>query len=254
MRKFLFLLAIIPLFFFSNCAVGPDFQQPQVDTLEVYRYDSLDVVDTLAVLKWWELFSDPILDTLIRQALDQNRDLRIAAARIEEARANLGFTGADRYPKLDIQAGATRGNYTGGIQLQTTGNNFFITPVLNWEIDFWGKYRRAAESAEAQLFASEYTLRKVQISLISEVIGTYFLLLDYAQRLEISKHTLKSREISLDIIQQRFDQGVVPEIDLNQSQIQKEIAEAAVPYYERLLAKTENSLKKISNQLNVITL
>lgn len=242
MKKFLVFLSVIPFFFLSNCSVGPDFQQTQVDTLDVYRYDSLEVIDTLAVLKWWELFSDPILDTLIRQALDQNRDLRLAAARIEEARANLGFTGADQYPKLDIQAGAIRGNYTNGIQLQSTGNNFFITPVLNWEIDFWGKYRRATESAEAQLFASEYSLRKVQVSLISEVIGTYFLLLDYAQRLEISKRTLESREISLDIIQQRLDQGIVPEIDLNQAQIQREIAKGAVPYYERLLAKTENSL------------
>jgi len=242
MKKFLILIAFTPLLFLTNCAVGPDFQKPQIDTLQVYRYDSLNVIDTLAVLKWWELFNDPILDTLIHQALNENRDLRIAAARIQEARANLGFTGADRYPKLDIQAGAARGNYGVGIKLPETSSNFFITPVLSWEIDFWGKFSRATESAEAQLLASEYSLRKVQVSLISEVIGTYFLLLDYAQRLDISRQTLESRLISLDIIQQRFDQGIIPEIDLNQAQIQKEIAEASIPAYERAYSQTENSL------------
>lgn len=242
MKKLLILLALTPLIFLTNCSVGPDFQNPQIDTLEVYRFDSLNVVDTIAVLKWWELFNDPILDTLILQALDENRDLRIAAARIQEARANLGFTGADRYPKLDIQAGATRGNYGLGMKTAETNNGFFITPVLSWEIDFWGKFARATESAEAQLLASEYSLRKVQVSLISEVIGTYFLLLDYAQRLEISIQTLESRMITLNIIQQRFDKGIIPEIDLNQAQIQKEIAESSVPIFERAFAQTENSL------------
>lgn len=242
MRILLILLALTPLIFLTNCSVGPDFQRPQIDTLEIYRFDSLNVVDTIAVLKWWELFNDPILDTLILQALDENRDLRIAAARIQEARANLGFTGADRYPKLDIQAGASRGNYGLGIQFDQTSNNYFVTPVISWEIDFWGKFARATESAEAQLLASEYSLRKVQVSLVSEVIGTYFLLLDYAQRLEISIKTLESRKISLNIVQQRFDKGIIPEIDLNQAQIQKEIAESAIPTYERAFAQTENSL------------
>ncbi len=120
---------------------------------------------------------------------------------------------------------------------------------MNWEIDFWGKFRRANESAQAQYLASEFSLRKIQISLISEVVSTYFLLLDYRERLKISENTLESRMESLRIIQERFDKGIVPEIDLNQAQIQKEIAAATVPLYKRLTVQTENSLSILLGKL-----
>jgi multidrug efflux system outer membrane protein len=174
--------------------------------------------------------------------LEQNKDLLIAASRVEEARAALTFTGADRYPQLDIQAGGTRGNFAGGLKFDEPANNYFIAPVLSWEIDFWGKFARATESARAQLMANEYALRSVQIGLIAEVISTYYQLLDYNQRLLISKETLESRERSLDIIRQRFEKGTVPEIDLNQAQIQREIAASAIPFYQRQIAQTENAL------------
>ncbi|MBW2607585.1 MAG: efflux transporter outer membrane subunit, partial [Deltaproteobacteria bacterium] len=120
---------------------------------------------------------------------------------------------------------------------------------LSWEIDFWGKFRRANEAAMAELMASEYSLRIVQISLISEVVSTYFLLLDYNQRLEVSENTLDSRLYSLDIIQKRFDKGIISELDLNQAQIQKEIAAAAIPVYERLISKTKNALSILLGRL-----
>ena len=97
--------------------------------------------------------------------------------------------------------------------------------------------------------ASAYSLQSVQVSLISEVVATYFLLLDYQRRLEISQNTLESREESLNIIQQRFDKGIIPEIDLNQAQIQKEIAEAAIPVYERFIVKTRHALSVLLGQL-----
>jgi len=241
MKKLLLVIPIILVVFLTSCSVGPDFEKPQVDTLQVYRFDTLKV-DSIANIEWWDLFSDPTIDSLVVIALEQNKDLNIAVARIEEARAGLTYTGADRYPKLDISAGASRGNYALGIHLPSTTNNFSISPSLSWEIDFWGKFRRATESARANLLASEYSLRTVQLGLISEVVGTYFQLLDYKQRLEISKATLRTREESLNIIQQRYDKGIVPELDLNQAQIQKEIAASAVPIFERFVAKTENAL------------
>ncbi len=241
MKKLLLLLPIILIISLSSCSVGPDFENPQIDTLQTYRFDSLKV-DSIANLEWWSMFSDSLIDTLVITALKENRDLNIAVARIEEARAGLTFTGADRYPKLDISAGASRGNYAIGLHLPKTTNNFSISPSLSWEIDFWGKYRRATESARANLLASEYSLRTVQIGLISEVIATYFQLLDYQQRLEISKSTIISRENAYEIIKQRYEHGIVPELDLNQSLIQKEIAVSAVPFFERLIARTENSL------------
>jgi len=251
LKKSLLLLIGIPVLMYtlSNCSMGPDFQKPEVETPAQYRYDSLKV-DSVAVLKWWDLFNDPVLDTLIITALRENKDLLIAISRIEEARARLGFTGADQYPKLDIKADARRGNLNAKqLGVEQTGNAFFIGPVLSWEIDFWGKFRRATESARAQLLASEFSLRTVQISLISEVISTYFLMVDYRQRLEIAKNTLVAREKSLNIIQHRFDKGIVAEIDLNQSQIQKEIAAVAIPIFERLSAQTENALRILLGKL-----
>ena len=226
-----------------SCAVGPDFQKPEMQTPKYFsNYDSL-AVDTLVNLKWWEIFDDPILDTLVVTALVENKNVNIAIARIEEARANLGFTEADIYPSVNIKGEATRGNYAGGgLKLDSEINGFFIAPVVNWEIDFWGKFRRANESAQAQYLASEFSLRKIQISLITEVVSTYFLLLDYRERLIISEETLQSRMESLRIIHERFDKGIIPEIDLNQAQIQKEIAAATVPVYKRLVAQTEHSL------------
>jgi multidrug efflux system outer membrane protein len=241
MKKTFLILSAVLMLMIVGCSVGPDFQRPQVDTMAVYQYDTL-AIDTMETLIWWELFDDSAIDSLVRIALEQNQDLLIAASRVEEARAALTFTGADRYPQIDIQAGANRGNFMLGQQADGATSNYFIAPVLSWEIDFWGKFARATESARAQLMANEYSLRSVQIGLIAEVISTYYQLLDYNQRLVISKETLESREKSLDIIRQRFEKGVVPEIDLNQSQIQREIAAAAIPFYERLVAQTENAL------------
>ncbi|GJM15940.1 MAG: RND transporter [Thermodesulfobacteriota bacterium] len=229
----------------SGCMVGPNFKEPQFDDLpEEFRfsneYDSQEVN-----LVWWELFNDPVLVSLVNTALEQNKDLLIAISRIEEARSFLVFTEADLYPRFDLQGGANRGNFNGGIissDPDEPTNSAFISPVVNWEIDFWGKFRRANESARAQLLATEYAKTTVQISLISEVVGAYFMLLDFKERLRVSEQTLESRDESLVIIQKRFDKGVIPEIDLNQAQVQREIAAAAVPVNKRLIANTENAI------------
>jgi multidrug efflux system outer membrane protein len=223
------------LIFLSGCMLGPNFKKPKPETPQSYIYaDTLQAdADSVLNLKWWDLFTDPVLDTLVSYAIKNNKDMLIAASRVEEARASLGFIKADIYPRLDLQASAARGNLAGALKLESASSQYYIAPVLNWEIDFWGKFRRANEAARAQLMASLYSYRTVQISLISEVISTYFMLLDFRRRLEISQHTLESRLHSLDIIQKRYDKGIIPEIDLNQSQIQKEIAAASIPATER---------------------
>ena len=225
----------------AGCMMGPNFEKPDFTAPETFRFaETVKKAEIDVNLKWWELFSDPILVSLVRTALLNNLDIKIAVSRIEEARATLGFTKADLYPMLNIEGSAQAGNFIGGGRSNSTDKTAYIAPVLSWEIDFWGKYRRSNESARAVLLASEYSLRTIQISLITEVVSIYYLLLDYWQRLELSRHTLVSRQDSLDIIQKRFDRGIIPEIDLNQAQIQKEIAFAAIPLYKRLIAKTEN--------------
>ena len=238
LAKFVTMMIAVSL---AGCAMGPDFKQPVVETPKNFRFSD-SVSKEVVNLKWWELFDDPVLFSLVDAALTNNKDAMIAASRLEEARAALGFTQADQYPRLDIEAAAKTGNFTGMSRSSTTDKSAYIAPVLSWEIDFWGKYRRSTEAARSELMASEYSLRTVQISLISEVVGTYFLLLDYHQRLEISRQTLDSRKDSLNIIQKRFDKGIIPEIDVNQAQIQKEIAAGAIPGYERSIAQTENAI------------
>jgi multidrug efflux system outer membrane protein len=248
LKKYIWSATVVMTMLLAGCMLGPDFVPPTVEIPAEYRFDA----DQAAVdvnLMWWDLFDDPVLYELVTVALDNNRDVKIAVSRIEEARATLGFTKADQYPSIGIEGDARVGNFFGLSRSGTTDKAAFIAPTLSWEIDFWGKFRRSTESAQADLLASEYSLRTIQLSLISEVASTYYRLQDFRRRLQISIKTLESRLQSLDIIQQRFDKGIIPELDLNQSQIQKEIAAASIPLFERQIAQTENALNILLGRL-----
>jgi len=238
----------IGLILFAGCAVGPDFKEPVVAAPDTYRTQVMPS-EPANDLKWWALFDDPLLYDLVTTALENNRDLKIAVSRIEQARAVLGFTRADQYPSVDVGAGAQAGNFNGGSRSPDNTSTLYLAAPLNWEIDFWGKFKRSTEAARAELIASEYGLKVIQIALISEVTSTYHQLLDFHRRLDISHSTLKSRMKSLNIIQQRFDKGIISELDVNQAQIQKEIAAGAIPRYERSIANTENGLAILLGRL-----
>lgn len=221
--------------------MGPKFQKIEVESPEAYlgAHITADSIN----LRWWEIFEDPVLDTLVVHSLIYNKDVLMAAKRISQARAYYGMTKADMLPVFEISAGASRGNFLGaGNKMSAADNSFYVTPSLSWELDFWGKYRRLSESAQADLLASEYGMRSMQISLISGVSTLYFELLDYQKRLEISRITVELRKNSLDIIQMRFDEGIVPEIDVNQAEAQWAVASAAVPAYERAVIQTQYAL------------
>jgi len=146
------------------------------------------------------------------------------------------------WPSIGYQAGVARGNVFQGLPSDNAQNIFSGFGTLAWELDFWGKFRRANEAARADLAATEFGQRTIQIGLISQIVGTYYLLLDYQMREYISRETFKLREQSLQIIQARYDKGIVAEIDLNQAQIQQAIAASAIPFYQRQVAQTENAL------------
>jgi multidrug efflux system outer membrane protein len=243
MYKSVFFILIV-LIGISSCKVGPNYQRPVVTSPTSFRFDSISTQeDTLINLKWWELFNDEELKALIDTALKYNPDVLIAASRIEESRAVVGYNKADLWPSLGYDgSGARQQMNLTGLGIDGPFNNFSGAANLAWELDFWGKYRRGTEAARAELLASDFGHRAIQVSLISSVASTYFLLLDFDARLEISIKTLDSRYESLRIIRERFDKGIVPEIDLNQAQIQEAIAAAAIPFYERLVAQTENAL------------
>lgn len=240
MKQALIIIGIFSLAL-SSCMVGPNFQRVELDSPDKYRF-SEGLADTTLNLGWWNLFNDEVLVRLIDSALVNNKDAQIAASRIEESRIYLGYTKADMYPQLNYGGGFGYGNdnarLTGG-----TSASFSATANLSWEIDFWGKYRRANEAARAEMFASDYGLKVIQISLIHEVSGAYYSLLDFTRRLQIAERTVESRKESTRIIKERFEKGTVAEIDLNQAQIQEAIAAAAIPTYERSIAYAENALR-----------
>ena len=231
----------------TSCMVGPKLEKPVVDAEEQFRFDSI-AGDSMINLAWWELFSDPELDTMIYIALEHNQDILIAMSRIEQAYAVLGVSKADLYPQFGYDISGSYGNPTTAGTGTDAGGMVNITPNVYWELDFWGKVRRSNQAARAEIAASEEALRMVQIGIISAVADGYFQLLDYDQRLEIARHTWETRKESVWIIEQRFEKGVVPEIDLNQAQQQEAIAATAIPAYERGVARTENYLNILLGQ------
>jgi len=237
--KKIYAVAIL-LLALGSC-VGPKYSEPEIDfseTYKQYQYDTLvNNTDTVLNLHWWKFFDDPNVDTLIEHALLYNKNVLMAASRIEQSRAILGMAKADQWPGLTMSAGANFGQ-KGGF----TNNSAIAGVGMNWELVFWGQYRAAAEGARAELASSEYGLRSIQMSLISAVSSQYFLILDLENRLEISQKTLGSRDSAVLIIDARYKGGVVPEIDLNQAQINQAIAASAVPFYERQLALANNAL------------
>ena len=243
MKKHLSFIIVLILLGLYGCKVGPNFETPVVQTEPYFRYDSLRG-DTVINLMWWELFKDEQLQGLIEVAIEENKNVKIAAARVEQARAFLGYNKADLWPKFGYEASASRSN----MNLLLTGTNspqnnlYAAAPVMSWELDFWGKYRRSTEAARAEMLASQYALRTVMISLISDVAANYFLLLDFRNRYQITRDTYEARKKSTELIQARFDKGIVPELDLNQAQIQEAIAASAIPVYERAVATTEHAL------------
>ncbi len=234
---------IVLLLALGSC-VGPKYVEPKTDLGDSYNQYMRDTLvsneDTIVNLRWWEFIKEDALDTLIQHALKYNKDVLMAAARIEQSRAIMGMTKADQYPSFNLKGGATQS--ASGISGAANKHDYNIGIGMNWELVFWGRYRAASEGARAELAASEYGMRSIQMSIISSVTQYYALVLDLKNRLDISKKTLASRDSALLIIKARFDGGVVPEIDLNQAQINKAIAEASVPNYERQLALAENAL------------
>ena len=190
---FLLLIAI------TSCKVGPNYQKPVVDAPEIFRYEKNDL-DSIIDLKWWDLFQDPVLDSLIYVGLKQNKDVLIAASRINESRANLGFTRADFGPKVGVQANAGGTNFLLSEVTDNTYKSFSASATFNWELDFWGKYRRSNEAAKAAMLSSFYGKRIVEIGLISEIATNYFQLLNYKTSLKISENTLEIKRLKLSTL------------------------------------------------------
>ena len=247
----LFLLGAILL---GGCLVGPNYERPATPEHADYREaatipDSVRAeappVESVADLPWWELFQDSVLQDLIGIALENNRDLKVALARIVEARAALGFSKADLYPFVDGIAGATVDGDTEADELTASG---VLAGRVTWEADLFGRIRRSNEAALNDLLATEEAYRAVTIALVAQVAELYLVLRDLDNRLAISEATADVRRESLEIIEARFAAGVVSEVDVNQAEIQLAEAEAAVEAFERQRAQTENAISLLLGQ------
>ncbi len=228
---------------FFSCKMGPAYKTVEPDIPETYRFqtDTLDRGD----IEWWKLFDDPVLDTLIRASLEQNKNILAVAKNVEIAGLLYNNQKSQMYPQLNVMGSAQRGNYF-STPLESPVNSFFGGITANWEIDFWGKYRRLNEAAKAEFMASSYNLRSLQLSLITSVASAYFQLLQFRASLDISIKTLSLRDSTYNLMSERYKAGIIPEIDLHQAAIQKAIAEGSVPFYERLVAQTENVLSVLT--------
>ena len=223
----------------SACAMGPDYERPEVPVPDAW--DGSDTPGlSIATLDWWDVFHDERMVELIEIALQNNLDLAIAMAQIEEARAALGFTRADQFPNLDGGAGAGRGTTIAGPD--SINESFVLAASLSFEVDLWGKLRRSTEAARATLLSTVEARNVVTITLIADVASYYLLLLDLDQRVSIADRTVDTRRESLRIIQARFDKGTVPLLDVNQAQIELADAIAELASLERERDHAENAL------------
>ncbi len=232
---------------FGCTVVGPDYVPPTVDSPEDWRVDYAAAAD-VANTRWWEQFDDPVLNQLIDTALRENKDVRIAAARVEEFAARVDISRSGFYPQIGYGGQASRNQASrenfGGVPSGSdrTYSDYGATLNAGWEIDLWGRIRRATEASRAELLAQEENRRTVILSLVSAVANTYVTLRQFDRQLEVSQETLATRAEALRLFEIKFKGGVISELELAQVKVEYEQAAAAIPTIEQQIALTENAL------------
>jgi multidrug efflux system outer membrane protein len=233
--------------FFAGCALGPNYHRPPLDLPNEFRGPPIpSATNSLADLPWWETFKDETLRDLIRAALTNNYDLRIAITRVEQSRAILTENCALFFPQLDYRGTVARGkNAANGVTVFNGGETtdvFLLAGNASWEIDLWGRIRRLNESARAQLLASQEARRDVMITVISDVATAYFQLLALDRGIEIARRTTNSFGESLRIFSERFQGGIVSKLETSAAEASLASAAATVPDLDRQIVLVENRI------------
>jgi multidrug efflux system outer membrane protein len=244
MKRFAFLPLLVLL---AGCAVGPNYKRPAVNVPTDYRGAAPAQAATTASIgneKWWDVYQDPVLTQLIHTALQQNYDVRIAAARVLEAQAQVGITRANQFPSASVGAGVSSqqnakvSNLSAANQVNTGQLNLSVI----WNLDFWGKYRRQTEEARAQLLATQWGQQAVISSLVANVATAYFQLRALDAELEIAKRTLGSRQESLQLTRVLETHGGASDLDVSQSEQLVYTASETIPDLERQIEQQVNLL------------
>ena len=239
----------------AGCTVGPDYRRPDVSVPQMYR--GADAAPPTAgtasfgALAWWSVFPDPDLQALIRTALAQNYDLRVAATRILQAQSQVTIARSQEFPTVDGSVIAPYAGYTGSDRPATFPDNSFQPQAglgVAWELDFWGKYRRNTEAARADLLATEEGRYVVTATLVTQVGEAYLTLRALDLTLEISRRTVGSRSKSLDLVQARLDGGVAGVLDLRQAETLYYGATKTIPEIQRQIEQTENFISILLGQ------
>lgn len=239
-----------------GCAVGPRYQRPNIDSPSNFRSAPATVsTNSLADVQWWELYRDKTLSGLIRTALTNNHDLRIAVTRVEQSRAVAKQAKAQLLPHAGYEGDISRGRneFLGspnpaGPTGARTGDAAFAALSASWEVDLWGRIRRLNESARASFLATEEARRGVRISLVAEVAQAYFELLELDLRLQIAIRTTESFKESSRIFSQRFNAGGASKLDTSRAEAALASTAANVPDIERQILLKENQLSVLLGQ------
>jgi multidrug efflux system outer membrane protein len=233
----------------AGCAVGPDYKRPPVDAPQAFRFQGNEE-GRIADTAWWGQFHDPALDELIGVALQENKDVKIAAARIELFLGQYMSTRSILLPQVGANLNGSRGRLPSGsfgqtfgaLQGQSVQDQYEATLSVNWEIDLFGKRRRETEAARAQVLASEEGRRATVLTLVSSVASSYITLRELERELQIARDTAKSRENSYLLFKDRFEGGTVSELELAQAKSQFEASLVDIPRLESLIGQQENAL------------
>jgi len=228
----------------GGCMVGPNYHRPAVQTPAAFRdLNEQQQVSTQAAsyadLPWWQVFQDAQLQELIRTALKQNYDLQLATERINEARAQVAITRSSLFPQV-----AANGNFVGGREgnFQTKYNFFTSTADAAFQLDFFGRLRRATEASRAQLLATEDARQTVILTLVSDIASDYFTLLQLDLQLQITHETVQTQQDSVKLTTLRVQHGVATKLDILQAQQTLDTANAQIPDLERQIAQEENAI------------
>jgi multidrug efflux system outer membrane protein len=230
--------------------VGPDYKRPAVDVPQTWRYEDKEARE-VANTAWWEQFNDSVLNELIEIALKDNKDVMIASARIEQFVGQMVTTRAPLFPQMS--AGGDMGRQrvselTGPSPLQNsrtahpTYNTYEVFLNVSWEIDLWGKVRRATEAARANILSTEEARRSIILTLVASVATSYVNLRDLDKQLDLTRVTAKSYKETYDLFKLRFEHGIVSEIEVSQAKSQYEQAMSNIPFFEKAIAQQENAL------------
>ena len=239
-----FMFAMLVSGLSAGCKVGPNYHRPIVQPPTAYRDLSENQqvqaeAASYADLSWWQVFQDPQLQELIRTALKQNYDLQLATERINAGRAQLAITRSSLFPQVQ-----GNGNFGGGKEhnFQTNYNFLTLTADAAFQLDLFGKLRRATEASRAQLLATEDARETVILTLVSDVASDYFALLQLDLQLQITHETVKTQEDSVKLTKLRVEHGVATKLDVLQAQQVLDSANATIPDLERQIAQEENAI------------